>query len=320
MFEGRREFLFLYSVKDGNPNGDPLNANYPRYDEETQQVLASDVRIKRTIRDQFIRKGEAVFIDGETKTLKTRFEELKSQFKTKTGEETMKKCIDVRLFGVTFALKKDEESSTSKKDEESSAVRKKSFAWTGPVQFKWARSLNKAKVDFVQGSGGFSTKDGSENRTFRNEYKVPFAIMATYAIANQNASKITEATDEDLMKMREALWNGTNNLITRSKTEHRSKLIIEIEYKPGFESHIGSLDEKVTIVKNDGSSFDDDEQLAIRNLKDFVIDLSEIAENIRRIKDNVKNVRVYVDSGMNLKGLEDLDSKTLNLDIFIEKR
>ncbi len=305
MFEGRREFLFLYSVKDGNPNGDPLNANYPRYDEETQQVLASDVRIKRTIRDQLIREGEAVFIDGETKTLKKRFEELKSQFETKTGEETMKKCIDVRLFGVTFALNDEDE---------------KSFAWTGPVQFKWARSLNKAKVDFVQGSGGFATKDGSENRTFRNEYKVPFAIMATYAIANQNASRITEATDEDLTKMREALWNGTNNLITRSKTEHRSRLIIEIEYKPGFESHIGSLDEKVTIVKNDGSSFDDDEQLAIRNLKDFVVDLSEIVDGIRRIKDNVKNVKVFVDSGMNIKGLEDLDSKTLNFDISIEKR
>ncbi len=300
MFEGRREILFLYSVKDGNPNGDPLNANYPRYDEETQQALASDVRIKRTTRDQLIRKNEAVFIDGETKTLKTRFEELKSLLNTSTGEETMKKCIDARLFGVTFALGKE------------------SFAWTGPVQFKWARSLNKVKVDFVQGSGGFATKDGSENRTFRNEYKVPFAMMATYAIANQNASKTTDATDEDLVKMREALWNGTNNLITRSKTEHRSRLMIEIEYNPGFESHIGSLDEKVAIVKDDGSSFDEDEQLAIRNLKDFAVDLSEIAENIGRIKDNVKTVKLIVDPGMNLKGLEDLNA--LGVDVSVEKR
>lgn len=300
MFEGRREILFLYSVKDGNPNGDPLNANYPRYDEETQQALASDVRIKRTIRDQLIRKGEAVFVDGETKTLKTRFAELKDLFNTSTGEETMRKCIDARLFGVTFALGKE------------------SFAWTGPVQFKWARSLNKVKVDFVQGSGGFATKDGSENRTFRNEYKVPFAMMATYAIANQNASKTTGATDEDLSKMREALWSGTNNLITRSKTEHRSRLMIEIEYNPSFESHIGSLDEKVTLVKGDGSLFDEDEQLSMRSPKDFMIDISEIVKSMNKIKDNVKTVKLIVDPEINLKGPEDL--KNIGVNVSVEER
>jgi len=42
-------------VKDDKSNGDPLNANHPRYDEETGQVLVSDVRIKRTIRDEFMR-------------------------------------------------------------------------------------------------------------------------------------------------------------------------------------------------------------------------------------------------------------------------
>jgi len=300
MFEGRREILFLYSVKDGNPNGDPLNANHPRYDDETQQVLASDVRIKRTIRDQLIQKDEVVFIDGEAKTLKTRFEELKSLLNTSTGEETMKKCIDVRLFGVTFALGK------------------KSFSWTGPVQFKWARSLNKVKIDFVQGSGGFSTKDDSENRTFRNEYKVPFAMMTTYAIANQNVSKITGATDEDLVKMGEALWIGTNNLITRSKMEHRSRLMIEIEYTPGFDGHIGALDEKVTLVKGDGSLFDEDEQLSIRSPKDFVIDILEIVKSINRIKDNVKAVRLIADPEITLKGLEDLNN--LGVNVSIEKR
>ncbi len=309
MFEGRREILFLYSVKDGNPNGDPLNANYPRYDEETQQVLASDVRIKRTIRDQLIRKGEAVFVDGETKTLEERFKELKSLFNTSTGKETLRKCIDARLFGVTFALGKPKNEKQTTKN---------SFAWTGPVQFKWARSLNKVKVDFVQGSGGFATTEESENRTFRNEYKVPFAMMAAYAIANQNASKITDATDEDLSKMREALWSGTNNLITRSKTEHRSRLMVEIEYNPGFESHIGSIDEKVTLVKSDGSLFDEDEQLSIRSPKDFMIDISEIVKSMNRIKDNVKIVRLIVDPEINLKGLEDL--KNIGVNVSIEKR
>ena len=65
MFNGRKELLFVYSVKDANPNGDPLNANHPRYDEDTGQVLVSDVRIKRTVRDELLRIGEDVFIVGE---------------------------------------------------------------------------------------------------------------------------------------------------------------------------------------------------------------------------------------------------------------
>ena len=77
IFGQRRELLFVYSVKDANPNGDPLNANHPRYDEDTGQILVSDVRVKRTVRDQWLREGKDVFVDGEVKTLKQRVEELK---------------------------------------------------------------------------------------------------------------------------------------------------------------------------------------------------------------------------------------------------
>ena len=80
-FSNRREYLFIYSVKDANPNGDPLNANHPRFDDDSGQVLVSDVRIKRTVRDQWINKGLDVFVDGETKTLNQRVEELKQKWK-----------------------------------------------------------------------------------------------------------------------------------------------------------------------------------------------------------------------------------------------
>lgn len=301
MFESRKEILFVYSVKDGNPNGDPLNANHPRYDEDTQQAISSDVRIKRTVRDQFIRDGEVVFIDGETKTLDQRFSELKNILNVSNGKDTMKKCIDSRLFGVTFALGKE------------------SFSWTGSVQFKWARSLNKVKVDFVQGTGGFATDEKSGNRTFRNEYKVPFALMAVYAIANQNSSKISEATDDDVSKMINALWNGTNNLITRSKTEHRSRFLLKIEYNPKFESHIGALDEKFFIVNNNGNPLDEDEELALRNLKDFTVDISEIAENVKKVNDNVKRVDIFLDPELKLKGFDVLKN-LLGDKVHIEER
>jgi len=76
-FENRRSTCLFISVKDANPNGDPLDANHPRYDEESGQIMVSDVRIKRTIRDQWLREGKDVFVDGEAKTLANRVKELK---------------------------------------------------------------------------------------------------------------------------------------------------------------------------------------------------------------------------------------------------
>ena len=105
-FNQRKEYLFLYTVKDANPNGDPLNENHPRYDKDTAQAMSSDVRIKRTIRDEWVREGETVFVDGKPKSLKTRFEELKQETGKDDARKIMQECLDVRLFGVTFALGK----------------------------------------------------------------------------------------------------------------------------------------------------------------------------------------------------------------------
>ena len=52
------EILFLWDAKMTNPNGDMLNDNAPRYDESDRKAVVSDVRVKRTIRDDLqYRKG-----------------------------------------------------------------------------------------------------------------------------------------------------------------------------------------------------------------------------------------------------------------------
>jgi len=288
-FNKRREYLFVYTVKDANPNGDPLDANHPRYDEESGQIMVSDVRIKRTVRDQWMRMGKDVFVDGEPKTLKTRIEELKEKLGVKTGKEALSMCIDTRLFGVTFALGKE------------------SFSWTGPVQFKWGRSLHRAESKLIQGTAAFATKDGSDQRSFRNEYIVPFAAIADYGIANQYSSEKTGATDEDLGFLCDALWKGTANLITRSKIGHVPGLLMEITYKEGFDGAIGSLDEKICIENKDGQPLSDDEQLALRSLSGVKIDMSAIYEKIAGIKDDVDAVKLVMDKEITCSGLEDLE-------------
>ena len=51
IIDKRSELLFCYDITDANPNGDPLDANKPRIDEETGTNIVTDVRLKRTIRD-----------------------------------------------------------------------------------------------------------------------------------------------------------------------------------------------------------------------------------------------------------------------------
>ena len=46
MIKNRQEILFLYDVTDANPNGDPLDENKPRIDEETGINIVTDVRLK----------------------------------------------------------------------------------------------------------------------------------------------------------------------------------------------------------------------------------------------------------------------------------
>jgi CRISPR-associated protein Csh2 len=303
-FNSRREILFLYTVKDANPNGDPLNENHPRYDEDTEQALVSDVRIKRTVRDEWVRVGKNVFVDGEPKTLRERFEELKKSTGKEKGEEVIKECLDTRLFGVTFALGKEK----GEKGKESF-----SFSWIGPVQFKWGRSLHAATFEFIQGTSAFATEgrregEKKEQRSFRNEYKVPFALIGVYGIANQYAAAFTGADDNDLEELAKALWQGTDNLITRSKNEHKARFYLEIKYRPGFDGKIGALDEKVLLLSADGKELTRDRQKALRKLEEVFVDVSPLVEKISARKNDIEALKIIKDAELRLKGEKELEA------------
>ena len=96
--KNRSEILFLYDITDANPNGDPVDENKPRVDEETGVNIVTDVRLKRTIRDYLNDyKNQDVFIlelrddSGNLKSKEDRLKEFKN------NEDFLKRCIDVRL-------------------------------------------------------------------------------------------------------------------------------------------------------------------------------------------------------------------------------
>ena len=58
MISNRIDFIYIFDVKDGNPNGDPNADNMPRIDDETGQGLVTDVCLKRKVRNYVLVKKE----------------------------------------------------------------------------------------------------------------------------------------------------------------------------------------------------------------------------------------------------------------------
>src|SRR6056297_230914 len=103
--KNQSEILFVWDAKMCNPNGDMSADNAPRFDNVDEKAIVSDVRVKRTIRDDLqYRKDHLIFINNEEivkNGLKAekRFDQLKSDLSGKEESEVFLSCIDNRLFG-----------------------------------------------------------------------------------------------------------------------------------------------------------------------------------------------------------------------------
>lgn len=269
--KNRSEILFLYDVKWANPNGDPLDENKPRIDEETERCIVTDVRLKRTIREEWQSWGEEIWVSGEAVNPDKRREELKIDKK-----EDALKCLDVRLFGAVIPIK--EKGDTS---------------YTGPVQFRPGTSLHAVKVVFQQGTAAFISKKDAQQRSFREEYLLPYALIAFYGIANENAAKITGATEEDLQKLLKAMWDGTKNLITRSKMEHNPRLLLRICYKEGQNYHIGELDSYIKLQA-------DVEEKYIRDISEVKLQIGPLLEKLRENQAKIEKIEIKQDKRLKL--------------------
>ena len=299
--KNRSEILFLYDIQNANPNGDPNDENKPRMDEETGRNLVTDVRLKRTIRDYLYEKDKDndIFVreviydnDGHIQDAKLRAADYlpkdKEKIKEMSAEEQKKaisksilyKCIDVRLFGATIPLdlKVKSKSVTS------------SITWTGPVQFKMGKSLHSVKIQHIKGTGAFASKKDTTQKTFREEDILPYSLIGFYGIVNENAAKHTNLQTDDIELLKDAIWNGTKGLISRSKFGQMPRLLLFVNYKePNF--FIGDLDNLIEI-KSDLR----DEQ--IRKPEDYKIDISTLLDQIELHKDKIENIEFAVDDRM----------------------
>lgn len=271
--KNRSELLFLYDVTDSNPNGDPIDENKPRIDEETGINFVTDVRLKRTIRDYLHDyKGQEIFIlelrdeNGTLKDKEARLQEFKN------NNELIKECIDVRLFGAT------------------TAVKKKTMTLTGPVQFKYGRSLHRVNMTYVKGTTVMPSKESKRQGTFTERYVLPYSLIAFHGIVNENAAitQKIDLTEKDIYLLLEGMWNGTKNLISNSKTGQMPRFLLRIIYKEE-NYHIGELDKLIKFV----SEKQDEE---IRDIADGKLDITELIDALEDNGEGILGIQYKLDN------------------------
>jgi len=240
--KNRNEFLFLYDIKNGNPNGDP-DENRPRIDDVTKRCYVTDVRLKRFVRDYLIQT------DGEDQILVTKLgvktvnltdrvkESLKDMEESKIEGDVLmgtllETFIDLRMFGSPLAFKgaPDEWGETSKV--------------TGPIQINFGETLHEVEEVTFHGTSIFRSRgeaEGSEQKmgTFTTYYAIPYGLIAFHGVVNENAAKTTGLSEDDLEKFKIALWKGvreTSSAHTRTKRDQQPRLFLNIVYKEKIDS------------------------------------------------------------------------------------
>lgn len=200
------DFEVLVTVKNANPNGDPLDGNRPR------TVFGgfgeiSDVCIKRKIRNRLQDIGRNIFVkssercDDDCASLKERAEKNIVEYKNSDdyAVQACEKWFDVRAFGQVFAFKK---SKTEKGDGVSVGVR-------GPVSIQQAMSVSAVDINSIQITKSVNsepTDNGKKSSdTMGSKHMVIFGLYVIKGSINVQLAEKTGFTEEDAEDIKKAL-------------------------------------------------------------------------------------------------------------------
>ena len=192
--KNRYDFVFLFDVKDGNPNGDPDFDNQPRIDFETREGLVSDVCIKRKVRNYIQLKIESGELDVNRYNIFIRqgnvLNDIISEEHDKAGGNEEKgrinicdKYFDVRTFGAVLSTgsedAKDDDATESGTTEKKKKGKKKALGVVrGPVQFVFSRSIDSIDTRTHSLTRCCVTKkeDEKKGNTFGNKSTVSYGL------------------------------------------------------------------------------------------------------------------------------------------------
>lgn len=226
--EKRYDFVYLFDVQDGNPNGDPDAGNMPRVDPETGTGLVTDVSLKRKVRN-FVQMtqdqaGYDIFIK-ERGVLNNLINEAYEQDVVKENKGADKieqarqfmcdKYYDVRTFGAVMSTGKN-----------AGQVR-------GPVQLTFSRSIDPiitlehsitrmavASEKEIKVNEETGEENYTENRTMGRKYTVPYGLYRCHGFISAHFAESTGFTQNDL----EVFWQSLINMFDHDHSAARGQM------------------------------------------------------------------------------------------------
>jgi CRISPR-associated protein Csd2 len=261
----RYDFVLLFDVKDGNPNGDPDAGNLPRLDAETGNGLVTDVCLKRKVRNfvQLAKQGEAgydIFVK-EKAILNNAIDEAhdsevvkaqkKDADKTDAARQFMcAKYFDIRTFGAVMSTGKN-----------AGQVR-------GPVQMTFGRSIDPivssehSITRMAVATEAEAEKQKGDNRTMGRKFTVPYGLYVSHGFISAHLAAQTGFTTDDL----NVFWEALEKMFWEDHSAARGEMNVRGLYVFEHDSALGrapahELFEKIKVERKDSSiparSFDD---------------------------------------------------------------
>ena len=265
----RYDFVLLFDVQDGNPNGDPDAGNLPRMDPETGHGLVTDVCLKRKLRNYVIQakpgaKGYDIFVK-EKGVLNAAIAEAHEQQEVKTKEGGDKteaarrymcaRYFDVRAFGAVMSTGKN-----------AGQVR-------GPVQLTFGRSVDpilalEHSITRMAVTDEKQASESGDNRTMGRKATLPYALYVAHGFVSPSLAAQTEFTPADL----DLIWEGLSRMFELDRSAARGmmtarKLVVFEHQNALGNASAASLFERLTIMRNAGVE-------AARSYQDYNVNLN----------------------------------------------
>lgn len=276
--ENRYDFVLLFDVKDGNPNGDPDAGNMPRIDAETGRGLVTDVCLKRKIRNYIgIVKGERppfeIYVKEKSVLNKTHERAyiaigaedlLQGDDKKRKGADKVEEArrwmcnnfFDVRTFGAVMATKVN-----------CGQVR-------GPVQITFGRSIDPivASEHSITRMAVTTEKEAEnqsgDNRTMGRKFTVPYGLYMSHGFVSAHLAEQTGFDNGDMDLLLESLVN----MFEHDRSSARGEMTTQGLYVFKHDSKLGnasahSLFERIQVTRSNGS--------VARSFADYKVSINE---------------------------------------------
>lgn len=277
--QNRYDFVLLFDVKDGNPNGDPDAGNLPRLDAETGRGLVTDVSLKRKVRN-FIemvkssQPGFQIFIKEKAvlnQKIELAYEQSERVKAAVTAWQAWQKdkkknpkpeqhyediarewmCdnfFDVRTFGAVMST--GDEDSESKLKKTAGQVR-------GPVQLTFARSIDPIVTleHSITRMAVTNEKDLEKERTMGRKFTVPYGLYMAHGFVSSFLAKQTNFSDTDL----DLLWHALSSMFEHDRSAARGEMATRGLYVFKHDSELGNapahkLFDLIQVHRSNGSA------------------------------------------------------------------